>query len=186
MSNEYIHVKDIMMDKELYRTLTQLKYRNGRDEASISSLVNDMLKEYLHTYVLSKTMGHILVSRDIHKTAIDSMTEEQIKEASNIDAIRYKEGAIIDHGKPSLASYLKLIKAFAKANKFDIELSKNPDNGSQVLVMSFHMGEKFTKLKGGTYTQLLEEFAEIDRREITGSTVYFEFKAKKEVVQKTK
>ncbi len=145
-----------------------------------------MLKEYLHTYVLSKTMGHILVSRDIYKTAVDSMTEEQIKEASDIDAIRYKEGAIIEYGKPSLASYLKLIKAFAKANKFDIEISKNPDNDNQVLVMSFHMGEKFTKLKDGTYTKLLQEFAEIDRREITGSTVYFEFKAKKEAVQKTK
>lgn len=186
MSNEYIRVKDVMMDKDLYRILTQFQYRNGSDETSISSLVNDMLREYLHTYVLSKTMGHMLMSRDILKTAIDSMTEEQIREASTINAIRYKEGAIIEHGKPSLISYLKLIKAFAKANKFDIELSKNPDNDNQVLVMGFHMGEKFSKLKGATYTKLLEEFADIDRVEITGSTVYFEFKPKKEVAQETK
>jgi hypothetical protein len=187
LSNEYIRVKDIMMDKDLYRALTQLQYCSGDDEISISTLINDMLKEYLHTYVLSKTMGHMLMSKNIVKIAVDSMTDEQMKEASAINAIRYKEGAIIEHGRPSLVSYLKLIKAFAKVNKFDVELSKNPENDNQVLVMSFHMGEKFSKLKGDTYRRLLEEFADIDRMEITGSTVYFEFKPKKEeVVQETK
>lgn len=106
MSYDYVPVRDMMLEKSLYRALTQLKYHNGNDETSISSLINDMLKEYLHTYVLSKTMGHMLISRDIVKVAVDSMTDEQIKEASDTNAMRYKEGAIIEDGRPSLAAYL--------------------------------------------------------------------------------
>lgn len=186
MSYDYIPIKDMRIERDLYRTLTQLKYRSGDDELSVSSLINDMLKEYLHTYILSKTMGHMLMSKNIVKMAVDSMTDDQIKEASATNAMRYKEGAIIEYGRPSLVSYLKLIKAFAKANKFDLELSKNPDNDNQVLIMSFRMGEKFSQLKGYTYTRLLEEFADIDRIEITGSTLYLEFKPKKEVIQERK
>lgn len=178
MSYDYVPVIDVRLEKNLYRALTQLKYHSGNDDTSISSLINDMLKEYLHTYVLSKTMGHMLMSRDIMKVAVDAMTDEQIKEASDTNAMRYREGAIIEDGRPSLAGYLRLIRAFAKANKFDIEISKNPDNDDQVLIMSFHMGNKFSQLKGNTYRILLEEFADIDRMEITGTTAYFEFKPK--------
>jgi hypothetical protein len=174
------------MEKELYRALTQLKYRDGSDETSISSLINDMLKEYLHTYILFKTMGHMLMSKDTVRIAVDAMTDEQIKEASAANAERYKEGAIIEHGRPSLAAYLKLIKAFAKANRFDMEISKNPDNENQVLIISFHMGDKFSQFLGNTYRTLLQEFADIERTEITLTTAYFEFKPKKELVHESR
>lgn len=186
MTYDYVRVKDVMLEKSIYQALTKLKYGAVADEASISSLINDMLKEYLHTYMLSKSMGHMLVSKSIVKAAVDSMSDEQIKEASATNAMRYKEGAIIEHGRPSLAAYLELIRSFAKANKFDIEISKNPDNGNQVLVMSFKMGDKFSQLKANTYRMILEEFAVVDRIEMTGTTTYFEFHPKKEIVQESK
>jgi hypothetical protein len=174
------------MEKDLYRALTQLKYRDGSDETSISSMVNDMLKEYLHTYVLSKTMGHMLMSKDTVRIAVDALTDEQIREASAANAERYKEGAIIEHGRPSLAAYLKLIRAFAKANNFDMEISKNPDNENQVLIISFHMGDKFSQFLGNTYRMLMQEFADVERMEITPTTAYFEFKPKKELVHESR
>ena len=185
MVYDYVPLKDVMMDKEIYRALTQLKYRNGDEETSISTLVNEMLKEYLHTYVLSKSMGHILMSKEMVKVAVDAMTMDQLREASEANAIRYKEGAIIENGRPSLAAYLELIRSFAKANGFDAEISKNPDNGNQVLIVNFKMGDKFSQFLGNTYRILLEEFADVDRIELTGTVVYFEFKPKKEIIQET-
>jgi hypothetical protein len=171
-----------MIEKNLYRALTKLKYSAGGDEeeTSISSLINDMLREYLHTYILSKKMGHMLVSKDILKVAINDMTEEQIRAASMTNAIRYKEGAILEYGGPSLAAYLELIRAFAKANRFDIEISKNPENDSQVLIISFRICNKFTKFKADTYKILIEEFADIEKTETTGTSMYIEYKPKKE------
>ena len=107
MPYEYVPVKDMMMEKNLYRALTQLKYRSGDEETSISSIFNDMLKEYLHTYVLSKSMGHILLPRDIIKVAVNSMSDEEIKQASADNVVRYKDGAILEHGRASLAAYLE-------------------------------------------------------------------------------
>jgi hypothetical protein len=85
-------------------------------------------------------MGHILLSKDILRVAINDMTDQEINEASITNALRYREGAILEHGRPSLKTYLELIKAFAKANKFEMEISKNPDTDSQVLIISFKMG----------------------------------------------
>lgn len=184
MPYEYVSVSDIKMEKDLYRALTQLKYRNG--EASISSIFNDMLKEYLHTYLLSKSIGHILIPRDIIKVAVNAMNDEEIKQASIDNVVRYRDGALLEHGRASLAAYLDLIRAHAKANKFDMKISKNPDNGNQVLIVSFQMGGKFTQFLGNTYRMLLEEFADIERIEMTATTSYFEYKPKKEVVQEAK
>lgn len=64
-----------------------------------------------------------------------------------------------------------------------MEISKNPDNGNQVLIVSFRMGGKFSQFLANTYRMLLAEFADIDRMEITETTAYFEYKPKKEVVQ---
>lgn|GEM_PF-3250581 len=186
MPYEFVPVKDMVMEKNLYRALTQLKYRSGDEETSISSIFNDMLKEYLHTYVLSKSMGHILMPKDIIKVAVNAMTDEEIKQACADNVVRYKDGAILEHGRTSLAAYLELIRAFAQANKFDMEISKNPDNGNLVLIVSFQMGGKFSQFLGGTYRILLEEFADIDRMEITETTAYFEYKPKKEIVQEAK
>lgn len=186
MPYEFVPVKDMVMEKNLYRALTQLKYRSGDEETSVSSIFNDMLKEYLHTYVLSKSMGHMLMPRDLIKVAVNALTDEEIKQASIDNAVRYKEGAILEHGRTSLAAYLELIRSFAKANKFEMEISKNPDNGNQVLIISFQMGAKFSQFLGNTYRVLLGEFADIDRIEITENTAYFEYKPKKEVVQEAK
>lgn len=142
-----------------------------------------MLKEYLHTYVLAKSMGHILVPKDFVKVAINAMTDEEVRQASSDTVVRFKDGAMLEHGRPSLAAYLGLIRAFSKANKFDMEISKNPDNGNQVLIVNFQMGAKFSEFLGNTYRVLLGEFADIDKMEITETTAYFEYKPKKEIVQ---
>lgn len=174
------------IEKSLYQTLTQMKYRDGNGETSISSLINGMLKEYLHTYVVSKSMGHMLMSKDLVKIAFERLTDEQIKQASDANAMRYKEGAILEHNRPSLGAYLELIRAFAKANEFDIEISKNPENENHVLIITFRMGDKFTQYLGNTYRILLQEFSEINKMEITATSAYFEYKPKKELVQETR
>jgi hypothetical protein len=169
-------VNDIVLENELYRTLTKIKYQEP--DSSVSALINEMLKEYLHTYVLSKRMGHMLITKELVKTAVDGMNQEQIKKAAAENAIRYKEAAIIEHGRPSLASYLELIRAFAKANKFEFELSRNPDKQTQVIIVQFKMGSKFALYKAETYKILLQEFAEVERIEATDTSVFIEFKQK--------
>ena len=190
-SHEYIAVKDIMLDKNLYRTLTRLSYSDEgtaehEGQSSLSHLINEMLKEYLHTYILSKRMGHMLLSKDAVKVAINSMTDDQIAEASTVNANRYKEAAVLETGKVSLDAIIDLIRSFAKANKFDIEISKNPDNDNQVLVIGFKLGDKFTQFKANTYRGLLQEYSDFQRMEITGNSVYFEYRPKKEIVQEVK
>lgn len=153
----------------------------GGDERSISQLINEILRDHFHTYALSKSVGRILISKDVIQRAIDNLPDAQLDELAAQDAEKFREAAIIEYGRPSLAAYLKLIRTFAKANRFYVEVSKNHDNDNEVLVINFHMGEKFTRFRAETYKRLLEEFAEIDRSEAIGSVIYFEFKPKKEL-----
>lgn len=183
MSYEYVPIKEVMLEKSIYRMLTKISYHDySGEDVSLSSIINEMLKEYLHTYVLSKRMGHMLMPKETVKTAIDEMDEEQIKQASVANANRYREGAIIEHGKPSLNAYLQLMKSFAKANGFDMEVSKSPENDNPVLIISFQMGNKFSEFLGITYMMLLQEFCDIDRIEITETALYVEYKPKQEQV----
>jgi hypothetical protein len=182
-SIEFVPIKDLRIERSIYTALTKISYSSD-EQTTLSDIINDMLKEYLHTYILSKKMGHILLSKDILRVAINDMTDQEINEASITNALRYREGAILEHCRPSLKTYLELIKAFAKANKFEMEISKNPDADSQVLIISFKMGPKFTRFKGNTYRILLEEFANIERMEITDNSIYIEYKAKREQVAK--
>jgi hypothetical protein len=169
LQHEYIPVREILMERNLYQTLTKMKYQSANQETSISSLINEMLKEYLHTYIISKSMV---------ETSVNALTDEQINEASAANAMRYREGARLEHGKPSLDAYLELIKGFSKANKFDMKVSKIPESENHVLIVTFHMGSKFAKFLGGTYRILLQEFADIEKMEITATLAYFEYKPK--------
>lgn len=183
-SYEYVSVKELFIEKNIYNTLTRMLYSNN-EQITLSNIINNMLREYLHTYVLSKKMGHMLLSKDILRAAINQMSDDEIKEASITNAMRYREGAILEHGKPSLASYLDLIKAFAKANRFEIEIGKNPDTDNMVLIINFKMGPKFAQFKGNTYRLLLEEFAIVNRMEVTDTSIYIEYQPKKvELVKK--
>jgi len=174
---EYSALNSVMLEKSVYREIVKLSYSNG---TSVSAIINDILKEYLHTYILSKKMGHMLVSRDIIKPAIDQMTQDQITTAAKMNANRYKEGVILENGKPSLAAYLRLMRSFSKANKFDFELTVNPENDSQVLLSQFKMGRNFSKYKSETYRLLLQDFVDVTNTELTDSMVFMEFRSKKE------
>lgn len=154
----------------------------GGSERSVSNLINEILRDHFHTYALSKSIGRILISKHVVQRAIDNLPDEQLDQLAAEDAETFKEAAIIQDGLPSLDTYLKLIRTFAKANRFYVEVSKNPDNGDQVLIINLHMSERFSRFRQETYKRLLEEFAEIDRVETIGSVIYFEFKPKKEVL----
>jgi hypothetical protein len=107
------------------------------------------------------------------------MSDEQIKEAAVYNANRYKEGVILENGRPSLASYLTLMKSFAKANKFELEITRNhtnANNGNHVLIAQFKLGAKFSLYKLETYKLLLEEFADVGKVDSTETMVYMEFK----------
>ena len=180
---EHISIKDIMLEKNLYRALTKLKYSNGDSDTSISDLINEMISEYLHTYILSKRMGHMLLSKDIVKIAFGNLTDQQISEASVANAIRYKDGALLEYGKPSIHAYLALIASFAKANKFEFEISNEPESDSQVMIMGFgNCGAKFTEFKAQTYRMLLEEFAEVLSVDATNTSLCVRFKPRAEVL----
>lgn len=187
MAYEYVPIKEVMLEKSIYRMLTKISYHDySGEDVSLSNIINEMLKEYLHTYVLSKRMGHMLMPKETVKTAINKMNAEKIRQASIANANRYREGAIIEHGKTSLAAYLQLMKSFAKANGFDMEVSKSPKNDNSVLIISFQMGNKFSEFLGSTYAMLLQEFCDIERVEITETALCVEYKPKQEqVVQQT-
>jgi hypothetical protein len=65
----------------------------------LQKLINDMLKEYLHVYALSKKIGYALISKEVLKTTFENTPEDQIMELSRKIATRYREAAILLHGK---------------------------------------------------------------------------------------
>lgn len=178
-------LRDFTLDKEIYRALTKIKFASADSELSISKIINEMLAEYLHTYILSKRMGHIFVSRDTIRIAFSRLTDEQIMHAAHANAVRYKDGALLEYGKPSLNGYLELIKSFAKANKFEFEISKEPETENYVLIMRFgFLGPNFTKFKGETYKMLIQEYADIVGTEFSDTALFVKYAPRKEQVSK--
>jgi hypothetical protein len=115
-------VEDLPIDEDLYRKITQMSYS---EHVPLQKLINDMLKEYLNVYALSKKIGYALISKDVLKTTFENTPEDQVIELSRKIATRYREAAILLHGKPSLEAYISLIKSFVTANGYYIELSNS-------------------------------------------------------------
>jgi hypothetical protein len=95
------------------------------------------------------------------------LPDEELLEYAGKIASRYREAAILMHGRPSLEAYINLIKAFVTANGYSVEKSKNGEN--DVFIVQFNINEKYSLFLGNAYKILLEEFAEIERFEITNS-----------------
>ncbi|MEW6604724.1 MAG: hypothetical protein AB1351_08565, partial [Thermoproteota archaeon] len=100
--------------------------------------------------------------------------DEELQEYVEKIASRYREAAILMHGKPSLEAYITLIKAFVSANGYTVEKNKNGEN--DILIVQFNVNEKYSKLLGSAYKILLEEFGKIERFEITDNLAFFEYK----------
>ncbi len=115
-------VEHLPLDEDLYRKITQMSYS---EHIPMQKIINDMLKEYLNVYALSKKMGYALISKDVLKTTFENTPEDQVIELSGKIATRYREAAILLHGKPSLDAYLSLIRSFVTANGYYFEFSKH-------------------------------------------------------------
>jgi hypothetical protein len=89
-------VEHLPLDEDLYRKITQMSYSEHKP---LQKLINDMLKEYLHVYALSKKIGYALISKEVLKTTFENTPEDQIMELSRKIATRYREAAILLHGK---------------------------------------------------------------------------------------
>jgi hypothetical protein len=156
-----------------------------------------MLKEYLNVYALSKKIGYALISKEVLKTTFDNTSEHQVNELSKKIATRYREAAILLHGRPSLEAYICLIKSFVNANGYYIEFSKNPistgqqesqrqerqesnsnKDPSEVMIIQFNISYRFSQFLGNVYRILLEEFCIINRFELTERLAFYEFARK--------
>lgn len=191
-------IEHLSLDEELYRKITAMSYS---EHISVQKLINDMLKEYLNVYVLSKKIGYALISKDVLKTTFDNTPEDKVMELSRKVATRYREAAILLHGKPSQEEYICLIKSFVTANGYYIEFSKhamveqaqedgqsNQDLQQQklekssdlydVMIIRFNISYKFSQFLGNVYRILLEEFCTVKQFELTETLVFYEYKKK--------
>ena len=115
-------VERLPLDEELYKKITRMSYS---EHVPLQKLINDMLKEYLNVYALSKKMGYALISKEVLKITFDNTPEDQVMELSRKIATRYREAAMLLHGKPTLGAYIDLIKSFVTANGYYIEFSNS-------------------------------------------------------------
>ena len=72
-------VERLPLDEDLYRKITQMSYS---EHVPLQKLINDMLKEYLNVYALSKKIGYALISKEVLKTTFDNIPEDQVIELS--------------------------------------------------------------------------------------------------------
>ncbi|HXV46294.1 MAG TPA: hypothetical protein VD736_06445 [Nitrososphaera sp.] len=164
-------IHDFPLDSELYRRIAKVSYS---DHVPIPKLVNDMLKEHIDVYLLWRKIGYVLVSKDVLKSSLMRSPDEELVEYAGKIASRYREAAILMQGRPSLEAYINLIKAFVSVNGYSVEKSKNGEN--DVLIVQFNINEKYSLFVGNAYKILLEEFAEIERFEITDNLAFFEYR----------
>jgi hypothetical protein len=168
MSN---NLENLPLDHDIYKQLTKISYT---EHIPISKLINDMLREHMDVYLLWRKIGYVLVSKEVLKSSFLRLPDEELLEYAEEIAGRYREAAILVHGRPGLEAYINLIKAFVTANGYSVEKSRNGDN--DVLIVQFNVNEKYSKFLGNAYKILLEEFAQIERFEITDNLAFFEFK----------
>lgn len=146
-----------------------------------------MLNEYLNVYFLSKQIGYVIVSKKVLQNTFSYTPDDEIIRMSEEIAGRYKEAAILLHGKPSLEGYFDLMKSFVLANGYLMEFGKsqrttesngssNEINDKQILIIQFKMGYKFSKFLGNVYRILLQEFCDIESFEITDTLAFYEYK----------
>lgn len=191
-------IEHLPLDEDLYRKITAMSYS---EHIPIQKLINDMLKEYLNVYVLAKKIGYALISKDVLKTTFDNTPEDKVMELSRKIATRYREAAILLHGKPSLEGYICLIKSFVTANGYYIEFSKHAmteqsqedtqsnqalqqqkleksSNLYDVMIIRFNISYKFSQFLGNVYRILLEEFCTVKQFELTETLAFYKYKKK--------
>lgn len=189
MSNEgFTEFEHLPINKELYRKITKISYSQN---IPIHKLINDMLQEYLNVYLLSKQIGYVIVSKKVLQKTFSYTPDVEIIPISEEIAVRYREAAILLHGKPSLEGYFDLIKSFVLANGYFMEFGKSQQTAEfnssysdgegdsddkQILIIQFRMGYKFSKFLGNVYKILLQEFCDINRFEITDTLAFYEYK----------
>jgi hypothetical protein len=170
MSN---NLENLPLDHDLYAKITKISYS---EHIPVPKLINDMLREHLNVYLLWRKIGYVLVSKDAVKAALNHTPDEELHEAAQKIANRYKEAAILLHGRATLDGYLELIKAFAAVNGYSFEKSKNGDN--DVFIVQFNMNEKYSLFLGNAYKRLFEEVAQVQRFELTNNIIFLEYKPK--------
>jgi hypothetical protein len=168
MSN---NLENLPLDHDIYVQLTKIAYTEHKP---VSKLINDMLREHMDVYLLWRKIGYVLVSKEVLKSSLLRSPDEELLEYAAKIATRYREAAIHVHGRPSLEVYLNLIKAFVTVNGYTVQKGKNGEN--DVLIVQFNVNEKYSKFLGSAYKILLEEFARIERFEITDNLAFFEYK----------
>lgn len=168
MSN---NLENLPLDHDVYKQLAKLSFT---EHVSISKLINDMLREHMDVYLLWRNIGYVLVSKDVLKSSLSRSPDDELLEYAAKIASRYREAAILMHGRPSLEAYLNLIKAFVTVNGYTVEKGKNEEN--DILIVQFNVNEKYSKFLGSAYKILIEEFASIERFEITDNLAFFEYK----------
>lgn len=166
MSNS---LEKLPIDHDIY-AMTKISWT---EHIPLSKLINDMLREHLNVYLLWRNIGYVLISKDVLKSALMRSPDEEVPELAKKIASRYREAAILLHGSPSLDAYINLIKAFVTVNGCSVEKSKNGQK--DILIVQFNVNAKYSLFLGSAYKILIEEFAKIERFEITDNLAFFEY-----------
>jgi hypothetical protein len=168
MSN---NLENLPLDHDLYAKITKISYS---EHIPVPKLINDMLREHLNVYLLWRKVGYTLVSKDVLKSTLAHVPDDELIESAEKVANRYKEAAIMLQGRPTLDAYLALIRSFVSVNGYSVEKSKNGEN--DVLIIQFNMNEKYSRFLGNAYRIMLEQVAKVHKFEITKNLVFVEYK----------
>jgi hypothetical protein len=98
-----------------------------------------MLKEHMNVYLLCRQIGYVLVSKDVLKSSLNLLPDEELLEYAGKIASRYREAAILIAGRPRMEAYLNLIKSFVRVNGYSVETGKKGEN--DLLIMQFNVNE---------------------------------------------
>lgn len=132
---------NLPLDHDIYKQLTKISYT---EHILLSKLINDRLMEHTNVYPLWRKIGYVLISKEVLKSSLLRLTDEELPEYAEKIAARYREAAILMHGRPGLETYIDLIKAFVTSNRYSVEKSRNGDN--DVLIVQFNVNEKYSKV----------------------------------------
>jgi hypothetical protein len=158
-NEDFTIFEHLPINKELYRKITKISYSQN---IPVHKVVNDMLSEYLNVYFLSKQIGYVIVSKKVLQKTFSYTPDDEIIRMSEEIAGRYKEAAILLHGKPSLKGYFDLIKPFVLANGYFMGFGKSQQT-TESNSISNEIHDK-------------QEFCDIDRFEITDTLAFYEYK----------
>ena len=156
-------------------SIHQLREESAKNQVSLNTLVNQILKDHLdwHTYAAQAGMFH--VPRSTFSRLVDNLTEEELsKFAVTIAKKDFVDIGLLLRGEFTLASFLNILENWSRMSSIPYKHETNKDVHN--FILQHDMGRKFSFLIKELYRYILEDMFERSDFTITDNTVMFRFR----------